>query len=116
MGQLSHYYGQCSLTDGVFVLIYSLLSRKFKWHGQNNQDAKLLMFRLLTELTSVSSVLSNTILCVTSSDPKQNGDFFSKCCFAELKCRNSPLEEMFLPEVFCQGNSSFLFSLSLHYI
>lgn len=43
VGQLLHFYGLCSLTDVISVPIYSLLSRKFKWHSRNNQDTELLM-------------------------------------------------------------------------
>lgn len=43
VGQLLHFYGLCSLTDVISVLIYSLLSRKFKWNSKSNQDTELLM-------------------------------------------------------------------------
>jgi len=43
VGQLWHFYGLCSLTDVISALIYSLLSKKFKWHSKNNQDTELLM-------------------------------------------------------------------------
>lgn len=57
------------------------------------------MFMLLPEFIIVNSVLSNYILCMMSSDPKQSGDLFSKCCFTVLKYRNSALEEAFSPDL-----------------
>ena len=36
-GQLLQFYGPCNLIDGISILIYSLLSRKVKWHSKNKQ-------------------------------------------------------------------------------
>lgn len=115
-GQLLHFYGLCSLTDVISIIRY--------WVESSSGTAKIaktlnycFMFRLLTEFIIVNSVLSDYILCMMSSDLKQNGDLFSRCCFTVLKYRNSALEEAFSPDLlFCQVNSLPLqFPVAVHY-